>query len=371
MAVVIKTAVSLAKIDSSLAESACVSIRNALNKGADEALHAATEVFAFELADLSDEIRALVISNITRVKAENRGSIDNIDLGISSLFRKNKKEAIECLEEILLANPNVLSIKNFNSIIHEILSSKSNTLNYILTRWFIKGDPVLCNAITEIVNTVHGEPLTLEIDQKALPNKDSVNYIYLARKSIGYLFIRPVALASILVSLLRVANDSEVLKDIEKLLFDPLLVNYPGEARKYLEDRKTIEKQKVSEILNSVIKRLDKYLENIRNMSNIPELLPSISQREAYMRIFNKKMSESYKKAMKGSIVEMIATKSVILYGRTSISYVKQGSSESSRVVIPMKKHSVEMEVPRREILDRYGLDYVLRIFRAERLVLE
>ncbi|WP_419601337.1 hypothetical protein, partial [Thiolapillus sp.] len=60
---------------------------------------------------------------------------------------------------------------------------------------------------------------------------------------------------------------------------------------------------------------------------------------------------------------------SVILYGRSSINYVQQGTSGPSRMEIPMQAHSVEMESPRRNNLDPFGLEYMLRLFRAERLV--
>ncbi|MEW8333832.1 MAG: hypothetical protein AB2728_20520 [Candidatus Thiodiazotropha sp.] len=369
MAVVIKTASSLAKLDASLVEPAFTAVTNALRSGSDQALHAATEVFGFEANDLPDELLNLLISNLPRVKAENGGSINNIDFGISALFKKDKNRAIGCLEKILLSNPDTLSLKAFDSFIHEILSADLATLNHMLTRWFIRGDRVLCTAITEMIEPVHGNQLSMEIDPQALPNNDPVTLIFLARKAIGYLFFKPVSVSSILISLLRAATDEDVMKELEELLLDPLLLNYPGSAREFLEARISKEPEHVSVIIESVLKRLEEYLEKIRSIEDVPELLPALRQREAYMRNFNRQMSESYKQAMKGSIVEMIATKSVILYGRSSINYVRQATSSSSRMEIPMQAHSVEMEFPRRHNLDPFGLDYLLRVFRAERMV--
>mgnify|MGYP000482354864 CR=1 FL=1 len=369
MAVVIKTASSIAIIDVALEEQTHSVISTALEKGADLTLHAASEEFASHTNKLPDKLLNIFISHLPRVKPENKGSIRKIDFGIRTLFKKDTNLAIECLENILLSNPDTLSLKMFDSVTHEILSMGLTTLNYLLTRWFIKGDRVLCTAMTEILESVHGDQLKLEIDTMAMPNNMSTTFIFLARKVIGYLFFRPVSASSIIISILRIAPDDDVMNELERLTLDPLLMNYPGSVRDFLESQISKEPEKVSAIIESALKKLDEYLKRIRDIGEIPELFPSLSQREAYTRNFNQKMAVSYKQAMKGSIVEMIATKSVILYGRSSINYVRQNSSISSRMEIPMQKHSVEMEFPRRHNLDPFGLEYMLRVFQVERIV--
>lgn len=369
MAAVIKSVSLLAMLDTSLVEPACSVITNALQRGADLTLHTATKIFCFYTNELPEELLYLLISNLYRVKAENRGSIDNIDFGISALFKRDTNRAIECLEKILISNPDTLSLKVFDSVIHGILSADLTILNHLLTRWFIKGDRVLCTAITEIIESVHGNQLFLGIDPQVMPNNNPATLVFLARKVVGYLFFKPVSASSIIISLLRTTKNDGVMKKLEELLLDPLIINYPGSVRDFLESRVSKEPENIAAIIKSVLKILDKYLEKIQNVGEIPELLPTLSQREAYIRNFNRKMSDSCKQAMKGSIVEMIAIKSVILYGRSSINYVRQDTSNSSRMEIPMQKHSVEMEFPRRHNLDPYGLDYMLRVFRAERMV--
>ena len=150
---------------------------------------------------------------------------------------------------------------------------------------------------------------------------------------------------------------------------DPVLLNYPGTAREFLESQIPQESDQVAEVIKSALHNLDEHLGELGNIATIPELHPTLDQREANLRRFNRQMSESYKEAMKGSLVEMIATKSVLLYGRSSIDFVRQGSDDSSRMEIPLKEHSIEMEFPRRHNLDPVGQDYMLRVFRAERLV--
>lgn len=78
-------------------------------------------------------------------------------------------------------------------------------------------------------------------------------------------------------------------------------------------------------------------------------------------------MADSFKTAMKGSIVDLMCTKSVILYGVSSINHVYNGKEKMQRMEIPMKSHGTSIEMPRQDNLDPFGLDYALRTFRAER----
>jgi len=370
MGVVIKTASSLARLDDSLVEKARNAMLNALKNGSDQALHAASEEFGFHSNVLPDRILDLIISSFPRVKSENRGSIKNIDFGISRLLKKGDYDrSIECLETVLQSNAEELNVKIFNSVINEILTGDPNNLSKLLTRWFYKGDRVFCTAVTDIIGHIHGNQISLEIDVEGLPDTDPFTLIFIARKAIGYLFFNPITVVSIIISLLRSTKEGKAMKDLEELLLNPVLFNYPGAARQFLADRIPKESKPVATIIKSALNRLDDYQDNLRHIGEIPELHPTLLQREASSRKFSQEMSESYKQAMKGSIVELIATKSVLLYGRTSVNYIQQGPSDATRMEIPMKKHSVEMDFPMRHNLDPFGVDYMLRVFRAETLV--
>jgi hypothetical protein len=79
-------------------------------------------------------------------------------------------------------------------------------------------------------------------------------------------------------------------------------------------------------------------------------------------------MEESRKAAEAQSVFLKFVSKSTVLYGRKSIHYVHGSDGQSHRRVIPLRSHGTEIEFPRMEHLDPFGLDYMLRIFRNERL---
>ncbi len=268
---------------------------------------------------------------------------------------------------MLIAHANGLSLESFDTVVAQIRNDKA-LLCTVSTRWLLRGEPVLCEGIYTIVSAGHGTDTLLDIDPAELQPADYVHTIFLARKAIGYLFFGPVCAASLLVSLIQHAPDKRTLTELRNLLFDPLLLNFTGKARTYVAECASGASGELKEILIGVLKDVDEYLETLKSVGEIPELHPSEAQREAYNRRLSGQMAESFKEAEKRSVFLSLVSKSVLLYGRKSINFVYGPDGESKRIETPLQEHSVEIEFPRQERLDRFSLEYMLRVFRAEQL---
>jgi hypothetical protein len=365
---VIKSAFSLLPRDKSQEPRAILIIISALAKGDDYALHAASEIFVFDTGELPTELLDALVVDLLRVKPTHKSTLDNVDYGISHLLKNgNSEKAIQFLEALLLRHSGELTMEVFDSAVSEILSNKVLS-SKILTRWFLKGAQVLCDAVHAIVGTYHGNGLLLEIDVTELNPSDSGHILFIARKVIGYLFIQPISVASVLISLIRNAADDKVLKELGALLFDPLLLNYTGKARDYVIKQSGIESGKVKVTIDSALKAIDTYLEDLRSVGHLPALHPSEAQREAYNRHFSQLMAESWKAAEAKSVFLNLISKSVLLYGKKSISYVYGSDGQPHRQEIPLQSHGSEMEFARMQTLDPVGMDYMLRVFRNEQL---
>jgi hypothetical protein len=177
----------------------------------------------------------------------------------------------------------------------------------------------------------HGDGLPLEIDPAELKPVDFVHTLFVARKTIGYLFMQPISATAVLISLMRHATDAEVLAELGALLFDPLLLNFTGKVRDYVVQQSDIESGKVKETLDKALKAVDDYLDDLR------------------------------------SVILNLVSKSVLLYGRTSIDYVYAADGQIHRMETPLQRHGTEIEFPRMENFDPFGQNYMLRIFRNER----
>jgi hypothetical protein len=363
---VIDSVFNLWKQSKTYLERITVIIDKALLQGGDYTLHAGARLFGFN-KELPTSILDSLLTHLLRIKPENTGSLEYIDFGLASLIEQGNPKYLEFLENLLLSNPEKLSMSVFDSAMREFFKNQNNTLNRLMTRWFIKGDRVLCDGISEITDLAHESNIQLAIESSDFDYSQSNLVIFLARKAIGYLFSKPVTAASIVVSLMHYAT-GETMQILINLLFDFLLINYPGKIGEYLRKKIETETDEVKKSLETTIKLFDDYFEGIKSTGNIPELYPSQSQRDTYNRRFSKIMEQAMKDAQKDSVLLSLVSTSVLLYGRKSIDYVYTADGQSNRMEIPLQAHSTEIEFPRTTNIDPFGLDYTLRVFRAERI---
>jgi hypothetical protein len=343
-------------------------ITTALSKGEECALYAASQIFGFNTGKLSGSALDALFARLICVKSTSKGTLDNIDYGISHLIKNgDPQKAIQFLENLLLAHPDELTMEIFDSAARDILRNKA-LISKVLTRWFLRGDRVLCEGVHTIVGLHHGDPLPLEIDLAELKPADRMHTLFVARKAIGYLFMQPISTAGVLLSLMRNTTDDEVLIELGALLFDPLLLNFTGNAREYVMQQAGLESAKVKSTIDQALKTIDNYLEDLHSIGNLAALRSSETQREAYQRHFSRLMAETYKAAETKSVFLRFVSKSVLLYGRKSIDYVYGPDGTPRRIEIPLKSYGTEIEGPRMQYLDPFGLDYMLRLFRSERI---
>ena len=367
LASVIKSAFAFYQQDKTTEARVIALIDKALSKGDECALHAGAEIFGFETKEIPTPLLDVILKHLKQVKPANKGTINNIDYGITTLLKEvASKKALRFLEELLLLHTGTLTIKDFDSAADKILRNKA-LLSRVTTRWFLNGAPALCKSVQNIVETFHNDTLPIEIDARELTTKDFKHIVFVARKAIGYLFRKPITAASILISLMRLAPDDETRRCLGEMLFDPLLINYPGSAREYAEAQARRETGKVKETLDKALAELTAYLETLRDIPVLAALHPGQAHREACSRYGRELFAASMQEAEKHSVSFHLASKSTLLYGRKSINYLHGFGGPPRRMEMPMKSYSVEMESPRMEHLDEHGLEYMRRVFRAER----
>jgi hypothetical protein len=362
----IKSAFAVIARDKSQENRGIALIDRALSNNDDYALHGASEVFGFSTDEIPVSLIDILLSRLARVKPASKGTLENIDCGLASLLKKDAHKALSFLEEVLIVNEDELTIEAFDDAARQILQQKP-LLSKVVTRWFLK--PPLARSVQIILDKHHGDDPLLEIDPDELKPSEALHSIFVARKAIGYLFLRrPLTATNILISLMRNTSDDGVLRELAELLFDPMLLNFPGKVRDCVEARAVSESERVKDLLVESLKRIDDYLETVRSVETLPALHPSQSQRETYHRHYSRMMADSFKAAQAQSVFLNLIAKKVLLYGTKSIGYVYTEKGQSQRMEMPLKSHSFQMEFPRMEIIDSYGLDYMLRVFRAEEM---
>lgn len=367
LASVVKSAFALFQQDKATELRVTAIITKSLEKGGEFTLHSSSQIFGLSKTPLPSPLLDLLLAHLKRAKPENRETLNNVDYGIARLLKSEPAKSLRFLEDLLTVHAGQLRMKAFDSVCSKILKNNA-LLCKILTRWFLGGDPLLCESAHEICETHHGDDLRIEIDATELQPADLIHVLFVARKAIGYFFTKPITAASVVTSLIRLVPDDETRNALGQLLFDPLLLNYPGSVRDYIRTQTEQETGTANNTLQKALIALDEYLEVLGTVPKLPALHPSQAQRESYRRYMSDSTAKSMKAAERQSVFFGLFSKSTLLYGRTSINYVHALSAQPQRIETPLTSHSVEMEYPRMEHIDTFGLHLMLRRFRLERL---
>ena len=366
LANIVTSAFALLQQDATKESRAVALIGRVLPKGDEQTIYAASNVFGRHTEALPLSLLELLLTYLKRVEPEHKGTLGNIDWGISHLLKQGEHErTLGFLEELLIAHPEKLTLKTFDSTAAGIRESDA-LISKVLTRWCLRGERTLCEGVYEIAGTIHGDDLRVEVDPAELEPLCPDHIIFVARKAIGYFFVKPVTAASVLISLMRLSPDNETLDTLGNLLHNPLLLNYPGNLREYVTEQAQKESGKTKETIEKVLTSVEEYLEALRGVPALPALHPSQANRESYRRRMSDSMGEAMKAAEESSALLNLFPRATLLYGRKSINYIYGGDGQRHRTEIPLTGHSVTMEMPRMDNLDPYGLDYILRVFRVE-----
>jgi len=366
LAAVVKSAFYLLQRDKAQELRVALLLESALSKGGDSTLNAASQIFGFATKDIPDSILTVLLPHLRRIKVEHTGTIRFLDYGIAYLLKEaNADQGLELLQDLLLTYPNDLDLQNFSSSLTAIRKNKA-LASKVLTRWFLRGDIALGEVVESIVGASHDKPMEIEIDAAEMGEDSAKRVVFVARKALGHLLFRPVSAAGVLISLMRFTQSGETRDAVGELLFEPLLLNYTGSARAYVERQVGAETEAVKDALKVVLKRVEEYLDAIRSIGPIPEFHPGEAQRQTYRRNQSRLMAESMKQAEEQSPILSIISKSVLLYGRKSIHYAYGPDGQARRAETPLHSFGTEIEIPRYQHIDPFILDYMWRVLRSK-----
>jgi hypothetical protein len=268
--------------------------------------------------------------------------------------------AVELLEAILAAGVEINELGYFS---RELISKHQGLLSHIITKWFLSGVPSLCHGVFELLHDVTDNDIELKAEVALLDNEEK--QIFVSNKAVGWLFTRPIAAASFILSVYEAASRT-TRKELEQVLYEPLLLSYPGELKRFFHS--CIDKGFQAHLCECLLGKLQAYHSDIEKVSGLKELMAPRENISVYWKESNKSMQAAYEDASRGSIIDLIATKQTLLYGNSSIYYIHRGDGEQVRQEMQMQSFSHSTEMPRLNVLDPESLDYILRVYRCERM---
>jgi hypothetical protein len=315
--------------------------------------------------DLTAEQVALLTSAMESVDPSHKGTLDELDLALMKLLAtEHQDKSSDLVSSILLSANGTLTISAFDSFGRSLANNNASAFSRTIVKWLLSGQHRLCDALSQLMRyrSKSQQPLVISSEDLDLSDRELV---FLCRKAIGYFFVQPIVAASVLLSVLR-AHTDRMADAISGLLFDPLLINYGVALQKYLS---SIEHDDpVFPCIRNVLERNEAYLKALHSKVEVKELHPSSHQRRMERIRLTDEMHMAHKKAQGKSVLLNLVKRMVLLHGKQAVTYVREPEGGHRWVEIEMKELSVQFEMPRIETVDTVGLEFLITMFRLEKL---
>ncbi|HHF2899889.1 hypothetical protein [Vibrio sp. YT-19(2023)] len=327
-----------------------------------EVIYEISDIVAFQRVALPQSVLELLVKQLFNVSPEHNSTVSNINYVLVKLVKSGSTSvAVELLESILAVG---VEITDLGYLSNELLRKHRDLLNHIITRWFLSGEVSLCHGALDLLHDVTGKDIELKADMALLD--DEVKQIFVSHKAVGWLFMRPISAASFILSICETASTA-ISKDFEQILYYPLLLSYPGQLKRFFQS--CIDKGFQAHLCEHLLSRLQSYHSDIEKVSELKELMAPSENINVYWKESNRHMQTAYEKASRGSLIDhLCSTKQILLYGNSSIYYVHKGDGETIRQEMQMQSFSHSTEMPSLDVLDPESLDYMLRLYRCERM---
>jgi hypothetical protein len=286
---------------------------------------------------------------LASTKAGETGTLHAIDQLIAHDLKSPRTDAARALLDELLAL-RVATMKQFASTTRALLIGDPMMRAEMVARWLRSEKVALFLAVRDICSGFGEDAPRFELDFTAATRLEAER---MARRCCASLMVYPETIASILASLLR-TGPAAAFPLVERLLFDPLLINYWQGPRAYLETAATGAPAPMADVLARVFARHDAYKAGIEAVRDLPELRPSQHHR---FLVATKKRDEQRvigKAAQKQSIFAEIFPTSILLYGDSAIFDYHVEPGKSVRQETPMQTHEFSHELPRVEVIDPF-----------------
>ena len=335
-------------------------VESAVQDPGPQVLYGLARLLFQQHSSLDKETVGIALNALRAINAEYQGTIRLLDSGLQDMVgTPNEAQALNYLTETL--RDGTLTIEQLPSTAHKLNTDNPQRVYELVVRWLMSGSFALASSTGQFVRAGRERVFNTSVQSLGLsPNQQ----LFLCRKAIGFLFVHPVACSSILVSVIRAA-DEDVRTQIGQFLFNPILLSYGGDARDYLANLPSTDP--AYDTIQWVLAKFGEFHAATDAIGSIKELHPSERQLDTAHQRSQDQMREAHKEAEKQSVFRKLMRHSIILYGKRTLTYVAGQDGQKRALAVDLQGHSSYVEFPYLEKLDPVGLDYLRRMFMIEK----
>jgi len=312
--------------------------------------------------DLGEWLRLLVY-----VSPEYKGVLNDIDYTLLALLENSENQCLvpTYLTGWVKSNLNSNDIYSvaaiFSSCSHE-LARHCDIYSTLICEWMMEDNSIFQINVVELLKIISNQTNSnIFYDKDTLNKYHFDDLLFLAQKTIGYIFDRKI-LTSLVLSFLKVEHDKEkILLMVHDILVGEIGYDYPGSTIK--DCHSYAEKEEDSELasfISSIASEIEKRNKAYESLPLANDLYPSAQLTRKFVTAHAKQMGKSFEGERKKSIFYNIFSEISIKAGSSTMRYIGDSFSK------PMGFHalSTSVELPKREVLDPIGNSVRLLMFR-------
>ena len=310
-------------------------------------------------------LRGKVLFLMKTVQSDRFETVQLIDLVLYEMNLDTERETVfETLTEILGQESGAPSFKDFDSVVHKIQTAAHEVIGWYATCWLLNGQHEICDQVDSLFPPLDMSVYNFKLDEVDLSDAE---IFYLIHKVYVYLMFCHGPATSLLCACL-MSLSLRQRKLLEQDIASFWLRNFPSDLDLFDAVYKAFPRKGLKASIRRMRRQVDAYQEPLRSLPTNPALRPSTMERRTQSEIVHERNKEINRIVDESSLLSSLVHKSTLLYGRSSVTYVRSGESdEPTRQVIPLQRYHTSSELPHMEVLHPTHLRYLLFQFRRER----
>ncbi len=312
---------------------------------------------------LSPEEVQSCVAGIINVDPENKGTVTQVDWALGNLWKVDTMQAGKTAEELIARNEGRIGWDDLPAFFTATKEDEPRNLARLATEWLLKGNEHACSVLDLHLHEANRTTPFIEVNPEDLPDSAD-EHLFLCRKAVGFLFTSPMTAAAWIVAVLR-GGHPDAADKVADLLFDPLLLNYSGELRGWLE-READAETRGQEHIKGALERAQKVWDGFEAARELVELVPPAAHRSLIQFQEAEEAVQVQEMAQKKSLLGEFVPLQTLLYG-DRVEFIATDSEGNRRPqTVPMTEISVTVEHPKGIFHDPVGTEKLIENFKLE-----
>lgn len=313
--------------------------------------------------EMSDAEVASCLRGIQFVDPKNGGTVKQIDDALRRLWSNRPAEVGQAIAALISNTRGQAGNHALDGILSANDHDQKRALARLATEWLREGNYHVCSTLASHVSEINRHSPCFEVTPEVLP-AEATDQVFVCRKAVGFFFIAPMTAAAWIVAVLR--RGGPAAQDVAELLFDPLLVNYGGMLRTWLEGLLD-EEAPGNDAIRDALQRAQDVWNGFDAAREVVELEPSSSRRALVSFQEAEEAERIQNSAREKSIFAQLVTTQTLLYGDRSSFSVRDGEGNRRPQMVNMAQMSVSGELPKGLFFNPIGTEWMLEVYRHER----